>query len=153
MKLWRICRKRYVDSAFSGIGAERDGGRWNLPGHAMVYTSTSLSLATLELFVNLKPQLAPPDLYWVSAELPDDACCETIAATDLPFDWQAYPAPKELRELGSRWLNEQRSLALIVPSAVNPLENNVLLNPRHAEIHTLDKIESEPFQFDPRMWN
>ena len=40
----------------------------------------------------------------------------------------------------------------MVPSAINPLEKNILLNPAHPEIETLKLGSGRPFQFDPRMF-
>jgi RES domain-containing protein len=118
----------------------------------MVYASTSLSLASLELFVHLEPNSMPNDLCAVSAIIPADASVEEFTVKDLPGNWRDYPAPPKLQDLGSQWLREQRSLLLIVPSAVNPEEANVLLNPLHPEITTIGRIDSKPFHFDSRMW-
>ena len=62
MQIWRICRERFADEAFSGTGARRFGGRWNSPGVPMVYASSSLALAAIELFVHLEPNQQPSDL-------------------------------------------------------------------------------------------
>jgi hypothetical protein len=71
MRIWRLCRAPYAAEAFSGEGARRFGGRWNSRGVPMVYASTSLALAAIELFVNLEPGLAPEDLVCLSAILPE----------------------------------------------------------------------------------
>lgn len=152
MRIWRICRKRNLRSAFSGLGAEKTGGRWNHKGRRMVYTSSSLSLAALELFVHLEPNVIPDDLLAVSATIPDGASTEVLPVATLPRNWRDYPAPATLQEVGSRWIDEQRSLVLVVPSAVNPLEVNWLLNPAHPEFAGITDIASQPFAFDPRMW-
>jgi hypothetical protein len=59
MRIWRLCREPYAAEAFSGEGARRFGGRWNSRGVPMVYASTSLALAAIELFVHLEPGQAP----------------------------------------------------------------------------------------------
>ncbi len=152
MIVWRICKARYAATAFSGLGAEKSGGRWNHKGERMVYASSSLSLAALELFVHLEPLLMPRDLRAVSAIIPDRATVEELTARDLPKNWRRYPAPAGLRKIGSRWLHEMRSLLLVVPSAVNPEERNILINPLHPEAATIHGIRTKPFRFDPRMW-
>lgn len=152
MRVWRICKARHVADAFSGIGAEKYGGRWNHKGDRIVYASSSLSLAALELFVHLQPDCLPDDLFSVVATVPDQASEEELDVAKLPANWREYPAPASLQDIGSTWLRELRSLLLIVPSAVNPEENNVLLNPLHSEMKTLADIKSKPFHFDPRMW-
>ena len=153
MLVWRICKKNHVADAFGGFGAERLGGRWNHKGGRVVYTSTSLSLAALELFVHLQPDSIPDDLSFVVATTSDAASMEELKIHDLPKNWRDYPAPASLQDIGSKWLRELRSLLLIVPSAVNPEEKNVLFNPLHPEHAMLADIRSKPFQFDPRMWN
>ena len=49
--------------------------------------------------------------------------------------------PAEVRELGDRWLNEQESAALKVPSAVIPVEFNYVLNPRHKDFGKIEIAE------------
>ena len=51
---WRIVQTHVADHAFSGEGARRYGGRWNSKGHAVVYTSGSISLAILEILVHIQ---------------------------------------------------------------------------------------------------
>lgn len=108
MQVWRICREQHVACAPSGIGAEKVGGRWNHKGLPMVYASPTLSLAVLELFVHLEPNLMPSDLCAVSAIVPEDASTEMLSIEDLPLNWRDYPAPARLQDLGTQWLREQR---------------------------------------------
>ena len=91
MRVWRICKQPHVPSAFSGIGAEKYGGRWNHKGDRMVYTSSSLSLASLELFVHLEPAFIPRDLYSIVATVPDAVSFEELTLADLPANWRDYP--------------------------------------------------------------
>ncbi len=51
---WRIVQTHVADRAFSGEGARRYGGHWNSKGHAVVYTSSSISLAILEILVHIQ---------------------------------------------------------------------------------------------------
>jgi RES domain-containing protein len=130
-RVFRLCKAPYA--AFDGEGARRYGGRWNLPGQAVVYTSESLSLATLELLVHVDPEDAPSDLVCRAADLPDDLPLETIATEGLPRSWREWPAPEVLARRGHEWLRHGRTAALRVPSAVIEQEWNVLLNPAHPE--------------------
>jgi RES domain-containing protein len=153
MPAWRICKFRHLRTALSGRGAERFGGRWNHPGDRMVYASSSLSLAVLELFVHLDSDLAARDLHWLALRIPDDSTQERLETARLPRDWRRYPGPSMLRDMGAQWLRQRRSLVLIVPSAVNPEEDNLLINPLHPEIRRVTTGRTKPFRFDPRMWN
>ncbi|PXX95983.1 RES family NAD+ phosphorylase, partial [Halomonas sp. LBP4] len=47
--LWRLERKRHLETWDSGIGAELGGGRWNSKGRAAVYGSLDSSTAILEV--------------------------------------------------------------------------------------------------------
>jgi RES domain-containing protein len=152
MDLWRICRSKYEASAFAGSGAEKTGGRWNFKGHRLVYASENLSLAVLELFVHVAPEIMPADLISIRGRLPDSVSKEEIEESDLPGNWREYPAPAELQSFGTDWIKRQSSLVLIVPSAINPQEKNLLLNPAHPEIKKLKVEAGQPFRFDPRMF-
>lgn len=150
--VWRIVAARHAGRAFDGEGARRFGGRWNRPGTSLVYTSSTLSLAALELLVHVDPDLAPPDLVALAAELPAGLAVERIVSAGLPAGWRAVPPPAKLPELGTRWAERGAAVALEVPSAVVPRETNLLFNPRHPDFARLTLSPPEPFTFDPRLW-
>jgi RES domain-containing protein len=155
MKIWRICRAPYAAEAFSGEGARRFGGRWNTRGVPMVYASTSLSLAAIELFVHLEPGQQPSDLVYLSALLPEGEPARTIESTELPPDWWTdEPAVEAItaRDLGDAWIRSRASLAMMVPSVPIRAEWNVLLNPLHPRIGELRIDPAQHFIFDARMF-
>jgi RES domain-containing protein len=117
----------------------------------MVYASASASLAALEYFVHLEPEDAPDDLVLVPAELPDESV-EELPSGQLPPDWRTIPTSETLAAIGTEWARQLRSVALSVPSAVLPLERNVLINPSHPDFGSIRVGEPAPFSFDPRMW-
>lgn len=151
-KVWRIVKDRYAGSAFDGEGARLWGGRWNHPGTPMVYTSESLSLAVLEMFVHVEADVAPTGYVAVAADLPESFSIEHLDKSKLPGDWRSYPAPDSLKDLGTSWIESRRSAVLIVPSVVVPQESNLLLNPLVPGFSKLRTGSPEPFSFDPRMW-
>lgn len=152
MLVWRVSTRRHATRAFSGDGARLYGGRWNHRGAAVVYTSATLSLAALELLVNLDPDTMPNDLIAISATFPEDLAFETIDLRSLPHGWRRYPAPEALQDLGTAWLRTARTSVLSVPSAVVPRERNYLLNPAHPEFSKIRIGKAEPFHLDPRLW-
>ena len=155
MRIWRICRQPFAAEAFSGEGARRFGGRWNSRGVPMVYSSSSLSLAAIELFVNLEPGQAPSDLVYLSAILPEGEPARTVKADQLPSAWwtdDVAEGPGSTRDLGDTWMRERSSLALMVPSVPIRAEWNVLINPRHPRIGELQIDDPQPFVFDARMF-
>jgi RES domain-containing protein len=152
MRAWRISKARYAAAAFSGEGARLFAGRWNPAGIRMVYCSTALSLAALELFVHLDPGVAPDDLVSVMAEIRDDqVSVERMNVEQLPRDWRTIEHPK-LQAMGAEWVESMRSAALLVPSAVIDGEWNVLLNPAHRDFAMITIGEPAAFVFDARMF-
>lgn len=150
MLVWRLCRARHAAQAFSGDGARRYGGRWNSRGVPMVYCSSSLALAAIELFVHLEPALAPDDLAAIAARLPDGEPARTLTAEELPPDWWADS--EITRTLGDAWIREGSSLALQVPSVPIRSEWNVLVNPLHPRRSEMRIDAPQPFVFDARMF-
>lgn len=151
MRIWRICRSQYATEAFSGSGARRFGGRWNSPGVPMVYASSSLSLAAIELFVHLEPNLEPDDLAAIGAELPAGEPARRIELSELPQNWWTNDY-EPLRAIGDEWIREKSSLAIEVPSAAIRMEWNVLVNPTHPAAAKISIEEPQPFHFDARMF-
>jgi RES domain-containing protein len=152
MRIWRICKARFADEAFSGMGARRFGGRWNTPGVPMVYASSSLALAALELFVHLEPGQAPDDLVYISATLPEGEPAHTLQSADLPPAWWTDDVLDTTRKLGDAWIAAHSSLALLVPSVPIHAEWNVLVNPLHPRLSELQIDPPQPFVFDARMF-
>lgn len=151
MQVWRICRERFAGEAFSSLGARRFGGRWNSPGVPMVYASSSLALAAIELFVHLEPNLQPDDLVSIAATLPEGEPAQRLEPEELPSDWWKDDF-EPLRRLGDNWIREKRSLALSVPSAALRVEWNVLVNPTHPSITEIKIGKPQAFHFDTRMF-
>lgn len=151
MKIWRICRAKFAGEAFSGIGARRFGGRWNSPGVPMVYASSSLALAAMELFVHLEPNLQPDDLVAIAATLPKGEPAQQLEPGKLPRGWwKSEFGP--LRAIGDKWIEGKSSLAISVPSAALRSEWNVLVNPLHPALKEVKIEKPLPFRFDERMF-
>lgn len=144
MIVWRLCRAPYT--VLDGEGARRSGNRWNSAGLAVNYTAATLSLAALEYLVHVDPDLLPEDLVALKIELPDaDYPC--IQAEELadPDDENWY------REKGDSWIRSGASLALIVPSVIIRVENNLLVNPAHPDMERVRVLETWPFHYDARL--
>jgi RES domain-containing protein len=118
----------------------------------MVYTSLSLSLAAIEVFVHLDPAEQPGDLVSLVAELPVvEQEAERVEVASLPRDWRKIGHPA-LQRIGQQWVRAGRSLALLVPSAATDGEWNVLVNPMHADAGSIRLEAPRPFRFDERMF-
>ncbi len=151
MRLWRILSARHAATAFSGQGARLYEGRWHSQGTPLVYTASSLALASVEVFVNLSEQVPLPNLVAIPAELPDVFLNDRILERDLPENWRDVPS-LACRATGSEWFQSRRSVALQVPSAAVMQEWNILLNPEHPDFACVAVGEPQPFRFDRRMF-
>lgn len=151
MRIWRICRARFAAEAFSGSGARMYGGRWNSRGVPMVYASSSLALAAIELFVHLEPNQQPEDLAAIAATLPGGEPARRLEPKDLPRNWGSNNF-EPVRAIGDKWIREKSSLAIEVPSAALRMEWNVLVNPLHPAAAKIKIEKPQPFRFDARMF-
>ncbi|KMK20282.1 RES domain protein [Pluralibacter gergoviae] len=151
MIFYHLTKTRYLTSAWSGQGAREAGGRWNSVGTAMIYLSQTASLTMLETLVHLQaPQLLDA-FTLLSIEIPDEQI-QLLDRQLLPDDWAAEEAPITLAMLGDRWIASGVSLALRVPSALSPVEDNCLLNPQHPALFDLMAgAKRIPFRFDTRL--
>lgn len=123
-----------------------------------MYTSFTLSLAALEFFVHLDPDLVPDDFVAVPADVPPELKIEHLEIAGLPPNWRAYPAPEALQDLGTAWVSRSATPLLSVPTAALPVppevipeERNFLLNPAHAEFDRIRTGDAHAFHFDVRM--
>lgn len=151
MRVWRLCPEAYVTSALAGVGGLYASGRWHHKGHLVVYTSATPSLAALEALVHVDPALAPSDVRLIEIDVPEDLDVESCDPGGLATAWQAYPAPVELQDSGTRWLSSSRSAVLRVPAAVMPVESNYILNPKHSRFGSIRVVRELPFSFDSRL--
>lgn len=148
---FRLCKTKFISTAFSGEGARLNGGRWNSPGQSMVYTSSSLSLATLEVLVHLEDTECLARLFsWVRLKIPEDSIQQTDELR-LPKGWCADETNVSSRGIGDAWIRSMRTAVLAVPSVVTPSEWNYLLNPAHPDFSRIRIGESKPFRPDPRL--
>jgi len=151
IRAFRLCKTRHMATAFSGEGARLNGGRWNSRGNAMVYISSSLSLATLEVLVHLEDPDVLGNLFsWASLEIPPEML-ETQKPETLPAGWNDDESNRISRAIGDGWLGSSRSAALAVPSVVTPGEWNYLLNPAHPDFPQIRIGVPQAFRPDPRL--
>lgn len=153
MLLYRISKTTRAGD-LSGEGARLAGGRWNLKGTSVIYTSESVALATLETLVHLPLTLVLSDFALTVLDFPDDLFTETIALEALPSGWNRYPPPRELAEKGSAWVASLSSPALKVPSAVTPDGEawNIILNPAHPDFKRIRLVRIAQYLFDQRLF-
>ena len=88
MIAWCICKAKWATTAFSGLGAAENPGRWNSQGCKAVYCAQSRSLAKLEVLeqVGNKRHLRRARLMAMPVTIPD-ALIATLPP--LPCNWRA----------------------------------------------------------------
>lgn len=148
---WRITSEEYAESAFSGKGAEKYGGRFNSTGTPVVYTSESLALATLEMLAKINDRRRLAGRVCIPATF-DANRVIAYEAHDLPAGWNARPYGPASQTVGDEWIRAGESLVLRVPSVVVPKEHNYLINPAHSAIGEMEIGTPEPLEPDPRIF-
>jgi RES domain-containing protein len=147
MAIVRLHRRQR--SATNYDGSLLYAGRWNPPGTPMLYASTSLSLACLEILVHLSPRQIPAEYVYSKAKFEAPAVApEYFEVTDFRGDLMDADST---RRAGRSWATRMESVGLLVPSVIIPVEMNVLLNPLHPAFKELTWGDPEPFEFDPRL--
>lgn len=153
MRAWRISSPSRAKD-LSGQGAAKYGGRWNHPGIPALYTGATPSVCALENLVHTTSTLPDPiPLVVIELLLPDD---EKLywqpSRNELPEGWSKVPPDQAVREFGSTFFKGNERLGLIVPSAVMPLDNNIILNPNHPMIREVTIVESYDYRHDTRIY-
>ena len=145
MVVFRIARKEHIED-LSGRGAELFGGRWNEKGTPALYTSSSLSLAALEILVHTDKSLPPVNMAYAKIYVPDEMFSLKIVRLENNEESVVY---------GTKWLKEKSALMLKVPSIILPYEYdhefNLLLNPLHEDYKKVFVAEVHDFSFDVRL--
>ena len=150
MHLFRIAKTVYIRD-LSGAGPRRYGGRWNHKGTAVLYAAETRSLATLEYLVHVPLSYEPLDLSVATLVVPDGVSVRELGLSELPADWNRFPVPSRLADLGSEWVLGNESLLLRVPSAVVDDEFNVVINPGHPEMAEVTVEDVTTYAFDERL--
>ena len=150
MLAWRIAKlDRALDR--TGFGASIRGQRWNGANVPAIYAGLTPEIAALEKLVHTGPML-PRDLVLVRVVLPEKpALYDVPAASDLPAGWDALPGSPAAAAYGDAFLLGRKYLGLVVPSAVMPEAQNIVVNPLHP---AMEKVRFEivrTFNFDPRL--
>jgi RES domain-containing protein len=146
---WRIVKQKHAATAFSGEGAAKYGGRWNSRGVPVIYTSSTKSLAALEILVHLNPSVS---FKYVAIRITfDDELVEIFPPGSLPVNWRVEPPPPSSKQVSDAWVREGRSAVLALPSVIVSGEPNYLLNPAHSEFKSISIGKPEQFTFDPRL--
>jgi RES domain-containing protein len=131
---------RISSDVFETAGSILNPGRWHGMGARVVYAAEHASLAVLETLIHSGGRKIPPRAI-TRIQIPDDVLIERTPWIDTP-DSQIF---------GDAWLREMRTAVLRVPSiAVNQMESNFVVNPRHPDFSRIGHEKPKEFRFDPR---
>ena len=147
MEVFRVTQAKYADRLFASGWA----GRWNREGEKVIYTAASRSLACLENLVHRRGRGALTDLRVMVIYLPDLLPHRRVELVDLSEDWNRTSDMSNCQRIGSSWYTEHQSPVLWVPSAVVPMERNLVVNAEHPGSEAIRLIHVEAFYFDPRL--
>ena len=153
--VWRIATDTpaYEADDLSGKGAELKGGRWNRPGHAVIYAGSTIALACLETVVHLNQSGLPLNRFLVRIDIPSTvwAARSVVLAADLPVGWSAIPEGKVSLDAGDAWLQAGDVAVLIVPSVIVPEESNILINAAHPDAALIRASKVRAWFYDARV--
>lgn len=149
MFAYRIADARHP--IFDPTGALLHGGRWNSPGHPIVYAAETYAGALLEMLVHANLSRLPRNHRIVRIAIPDTVAIELVLPSQVPGWDREEPAAS--RVFGDRWIREGRTAVLKVPSVVtHGREHNFVLNASHPQFASISAEDPEPVIWDERLF-
>jgi RES domain-containing protein len=148
MDVWRIGDPAGAYPVWHAGGAMINPGRWNTDGDPMIYASEHYSLSMLEKLAHWNGIL-PPNQHYVQASIPVGVSYEVFQPA-AHIGWDAV-VQTVAKGFGSTWMLQKRSAVLIVPSAIAPVEKNVLINMAHPDAARIVPGREIPVWWDSRL--
>jgi RES domain-containing protein len=154
LSVWRICTTKSLRRDQLSHGSTLSPGRWHLPppdGLPVIYAGGSRAICQLEKRVHCNG-VKPIGQALIRLDLPDGTDLQDVReGFGLPLDWIDQEALTQ--SIGVAWRKAGDALGLWVPSAVEPSESNIVLNPDHPAFQqAVVTVERNPFEFDDRMF-
>jgi RES domain-containing protein len=141
MLVYRILLAKYSGKLIASGRA----ARWNSNDVEMIYTASSRSLACLENVVH-RSQAGLSQLFNVlTIECPNHIKIKKIGLNDLPANWTEFEQMSITQHIGDKWINENETAILQVPSSIVHEEVNYLLNPTHKDFNLVKLVKTQPF--------
>lgn len=147
MEVYRITLNKWANTLHPSGYA----GRWNSNGVFVLYTSSSIALASLENIVHRSGEGLNRNFQSIEIHVPNDLIIEEIKLESLPMNWYEFKNYGITQVLGDQWINRCTSPILKVPSAIIKKEANFLINPAHLDFSKIRISTIEDFDFDPRL--
>ncbi len=146
MRVYKICHEKYAkELTASGVA-----NRWNKDDEFVIYTASSIALATLEMVAH-RSSIVPKKNYKIlEIEIPDDEIA-AINTKKLPKNWRTVEAYPELQDIGSIWYHSRESSVLKIPSAIVPQEFNYMINYNHPNFKKVKLLKKMDLNWDTRI--
>ena len=147
MQVFRIILAKYADKLIASGRA----ARWNPNDVEMIYSASSRSLACLENVVHRSGKGLNQVFDVLTIDIPRHIKIKKILLEDLPADWKDYDRVYLTQRMGEKWISENHTAVLQVPSSIVSEEVNYLLNPKHKDFGEIKIVKRQPFVFDSRI--
>jgi RES domain-containing protein len=147
MIVYRITLDKYSDKLY----ASGNPARWNPKDVKLIYAAGSRALACLENIVHRNSRGQSHNFKTLLIEIPKGVKIDKVNTADLPEEWQLYENMGYTQEIGEKWIVDEISAVLRVPSAIIPEEFNYLLNPAHKHFRLIRLVGAELFRLDSRL--
>jgi len=149
MIVYRFSHPKYAND-ISGTGAKLKGGRWNIIGLPLLYTSESISLCLLEVLANANTLEELQLIQLVEIDIPTNPSLHEIHLSQLKNEW--WKDFEYSQWIGSEILKENKTLVIKCPSAIIEMESNYLINPLHVSFKKIGVNVIKKFRFDERLF-
>ena len=115
MHVFRISKKAHIND-LSGIGAGLYGGRWNPKGINLVYTSSSIALASLEYLVHNYHLLSTAEICLAKIKIGTPKPMMELKTKELPLDWNLpMKILQATQQIGKDFYVQRKDYVLRVP--------------------------------------
>ncbi len=148
MIIYRLAIEAYKND-LTGNGAKQFGGRWNIQGIPALYTAQNISLAILEILVNMNKTHIPMNYHLIKIEIPNENKPFIVSKEKLKKNWKDDIEYSQF--IGSEFFKQNKALYLQVPSSIVDEEFNFVFNPLHAEFKKVKIKSVSKFKFDNRL--
>lgn len=146
-KAYRIADKRH--NLIDGYGAQIYGGRWNSSGRPVIYASLSYASAMLEILAQSNGKM-PKNKVYVQIEI--DKTIDVYRIDPERYkNWDSKDFEVS-RSIGDQWLEDSRTVALIVPSVISQHDSNILINPKHSDFGKIQFSDHRVVKWDDRLF-
>lgn len=148
--------KEYAEN-YGGRGASFEfGARWNMPRVPVLYFSTSVSVAMIEVANYVpSPHALPSSMILGVYELSEKVRIKQVEEKELPKDWRGFPHSENVQVFGTEILCGNRYDGMVVPSASIPVIDNtcVVINADRLDRDSIKLISIENQIYDQRMFS